>query len=148
MEVPDGIPEYNSLEQINLECNRIIEPGAILDEIEENQQNVMVDGLLVTCCKFHYCQNMMKKMKSLDFTRLFRLKKSFSTWFRKIMAVPLLPHYQMGAMYEELLSQTFNFTNPYRYGKFDILKTYIRTFCNIIFLHFYFSPEIHINYHF
>ena len=38
----------------------------------------------------------MKKMKSLDFTRLFRLKKSFSTWFRKIMAVPLLPHFNTG----------------------------------------------------
>ena len=42
------------------------------------------------------------------------------------MAVPLLPHNQIGEMYEELLQQTFNFRDPSKFRKFDKFKQYMR----------------------
>ena len=85
------------------------------------------DGLVVKICKFHVCQAIVQKNKSLGFTVFFKTKKSFSTWLRKIMAVPLLPPHLMGAMYDELLTQTFNFTFLPRYRQFEKFKTYIRS---------------------
>ena len=85
-------------------------------------------GLLVRSCWFHYCQAIIQKIKSLGLIKVFKKNKSFADWVRKLMAVPLLPHYHMEAMYRELLQKTFNFSEDANFRKFRKFKQYMDSY--------------------
>ena len=44
------------------------------------------------------------------------------------MAVPLLPHYLMAEMYEQLLQETFRFRRDAKFRQFQKFKDYIRNY--------------------
>ena len=105
----------NKSEELYSACVRKIlenfpnfKPNIAMSDFEDAPRNAFRNyfpGIEITGCLFHYTQAIWARLRKVELSSLYRTNQEFNTWFRCILALPLLPQEEIPSMFKVLEEQ-------------------------------------------
>jgi hypothetical protein len=108
------------LKEAALNVGLELKPTYLMIDFEKSTMNAFkyhFPAIIIICCFFHLSQNFFKKLVECGFKSQYSTNNDLKTWFKKIIALSLVPPEKVVDIFEELLLQMhdlFDLQGEYR----------------------------------